>query len=174
MSNKGPQPRTVDQISPVILDALMQVFNGSNPWPLFITGSVGIGKSCAAMAMIDHLQVSRRYSKSNDFVSDTMKASRGELVRGSFTHSSESFSKDWAEASITCIDEMGSREKVADWPRDIIQDLIDARGRRPSIWISNLALDDLALIYGNRIVSRLSEGTQITMTGTDRRLKGTL
>jgi DNA replication protein DnaC len=170
MSAMGPWPRTVAKISQPILFALMRVFDGRDPWPLFITGPVGVGKSCAAMAMIDHLMVSRRYAKANDYVSDLMKASRGELVRGTYRHSESSYRHDWATATITCIDELGSRDKVADWPRDIIQSLIESRGNKPSIWISNLTLDELAPIYGDRIASRLSEGTQITMSGADRRL----
>lgn len=172
MHTMGPWPRTIEQIHPVFADEILQVFNGSNPWPLFMTGPVGTGKSCAAMAFVDHLMVSRRYSKSSQYVSDVMKASKGKLVRGTYTHSEESYKQYWADSVITVIDEMGNAEKQSDWPLEILQDLIESRENKASIWISNLSIDDISSIYGNRIASRLSSGTTITFGGKDRRMGG--
>ena len=84
----------------------------------------------------------------------------------------ESYKKYWADSVITVIDEMGNAEKQSDWPLEILQDLIESRENKASIWISNLSIDDISSIYGNRIASRLSSGTTITFGGKDRRMGG--
>jgi len=169
---KGPKQgvRQIALIDPSSLSVIQAVFAGESHWPLLITGPAGTGKTCAALAFLDCVMTSRRYSAAADYVNDTMAAAKGELSRGSYNMGSREWLAYWEDAGITCIDELGSREKVPDWHYEIIKKVMDIREDKPSIWISNLSLEDLERVYDDRIASRLAAGTHLAITGDDRRL----
>jgi DNA replication protein DnaC len=77
---------------------------------------------------------------------------------------------DFTAADLLVLDDLGSG-KATDWTADTLYRLIDARwaNQRPTIATSNLAPDALRLAVGDRIVSRLADGTVVALKGEDRR-----
>ena len=71
------------------------------------------------------------------------------------------------------VDDIGA-EKVTDWVRSIFFELVDYRYNHllPTIFISNLTLQDLEPIFGERIVSRIVGMSEknILFEGDDKRL----
>ncbi len=78
--------------------------------------------------------------------------------------------KEWTEARLTVLDELGSREKVGDFVYNTTKQLIDVRAGKPLIVISNLDLNALGVLYDDRITSRLAAGTVVRVEGEDRRV----
>jgi DNA replication protein DnaC len=137
-----------------------------------MTGPVGTGKTCASLCLLDRCLFARRYYAAQRFVDDAAAAMRGELWSGDYTVSMADFWRNWRNAEITVMDEMGSRssrEKVSDHHYETIKRAIDDRHGKACIWISNLSLDQIAKVYDDRIASRLSEGTVIQFQGNDLR-----
>ena len=166
----GPKDRNWVTVSEPARSIIRDVCQGRAPWPLTLWGSVGTGKSCAALCVLDRCIFSRRYYTVTDFCERARLAALGELEDMTIT----GFWDYWRRADITCLDELGSRssrEKVSDHHYETVKRAIDARHGQPAIWISNLSLEELAQVYDDRIASRLSEGTVIAMNGEDRRLK---
>lgn len=153
--------------------AIREVVAGNQPWPIVMLGPVGTGKTCAALCLLDRCMFTRRYYAAQRFVDDAAAAAMGKLYRGDYTESIGQFWMNWREAEATCLDELGSRssrDKVSDHHYEAIKRAIDERHGKAAIYISNLSLDELAVVYDDRIASRLSEGTVIVFTGNDRRL----
>src|SRR5436309_2297801 len=46
--------REMSAIAPGLRDAIRELVSGEAPWPLFLHGDVGAGKSCAALCVLDH------------------------------------------------------------------------------------------------------------------------
>jgi len=162
--------RNINEISPTVADKLHLVFNGESPWPLLITGGVGAGKTCAALCMLDRVPKSRKYIPATDFVDRAMQSAKSELEVGGYRVSENQWWSDWGGYNITCMDEIGTRDKVSDWQYDVFKKAIEKRHGKPSIWISNLSLKQLAIVYDDRIASRLCEGTVLNIQGPDRRV----
>jgi DNA replication protein DnaC len=60
------------------------------------------------------------------------------------------------------LDDLGSKEALADWHKDVLFELIDwrytqVRPRRPVVFTSNMPMSDLSLRYGERFASRVRE-----------------
>lgn len=69
------------------------------------------------------------------------------------------------------IDDLGL-SKQSEWVEDVTYRLINSRYQemRPSIFTSNLAVDQLRAALGDRVASRLAETcTRVALTGADRR-----
>jgi len=174
MLSDGNKTRTLGETPPEIREQVRKVVMGDAPWPLVMLGAVGAGKTCTALCMLDRVAKSRRYYTAQQFVDDARDADMGRLMRGDYLESIREFWKNWRNYGITCVDEIGSRssrEKVSDHHYEAIKRSIDERHGKPCIWISNLTLQQISQVYDDRIASRLSEGTHITFTGADRRLK---
>ena len=147
------------------------VLAGEKPWPVYLHGAVGCGKTCAALAVLDRVIGSRRYFTAGDFVDRAIKAAKGELYAGDYRVHEGEFWREWQQCVFTVMDELGTREKVPDWHYEIVYKAVNYRYGMPSIWISNHSLDDLAGLYDERLASRLAEGTVIEIQGDDRRLQ---
>lgn len=165
-----PANRTPNSVSEPWRSQIRDVCEGRLPWPLTMWGSVGTGKTCAALCILDRCIFSRRYFTVTTFCERVRLVEQGKIEYVSIT----TFWREWESADVTCLDELGSRssrDKVSDHHYDTIKRAIDLRQEKPAIWISNLSLEELAQVYDDRIASRLSEGTVIAMNGEDRRLR---
>lgn len=75
---------------------------------------------------------------------------------------------DIEDAGLVCIDDIGLREPTP--PQlQALWEILTARERKPLVVSSNLAPEELAKIYDDRILSRLCCGTTIHVRDSDRR-----
>lgn len=159
--------RRRDGIRPDIEKALQAIIAGNRPWPLVMVGEAGSGKTCAALVVIDtygglYYPVVHWCERVRDAEFGNLRTSNGyQITRYEVW-------KEWTEANIVVLDEIGSRMTVTDAHYEHVKRAIDTREGRPAIFISNLSLADLSTAYDDRIASRLSGGTVIELKG-DRR-----
>lgn len=132
----------------------------------------GRGKTCAALALCDH-------------VIRSLYVTAGELtgkVLQSFKYK-DPF--DWTPfkpidfenqdhptvdgASLVVLDELGTRLTVSDTHYEVVQRVLDMRETYPLIVVSNLTPDVIARVYDDRIASRCVAGTVVELKGPDCR-----
>jgi DNA replication protein DnaC len=165
--------RSIDQIDENLRNEMHAVVNGRKKWPLFIVGPSGVGKTCAALCMLDRTWGA--YYTANELVDTVASAQRGQL-RGKQYGSKITQEMLWTEWSdvqrvaLFVLDELGTRERVGDLVYNTTKQLIDCRASKPLIVISNLDLPRIVELYDDRVASRLVAGTVVLVQGQDRRL----
>lgn len=73
-------------------------------------------------------------------------------------------------ADLVVIDDIGLKE-VTDSTYELLYDILEFRGSRPTIFTSNKSPSELNQIYDARIMSRLGRGRFINVVGPDQRLQ---
>lgn len=138
-------------------------------WPLLIHGDAGAGKTVAALLFLEHWNRDHSgclFTTCRDFAQRVCDAKLGRLRnRAGYEVSLHELWSEWSRASLTVLDDLGSREKVTDSMYESVWDCLDQRQNQPSIYTSNLGRTELAKVYDDRIVSRLSAGTVVHVTG---------
>lgn len=179
-------PRRISEIDQELRKEIRGLVSGELPWPFFLTGAPGRGKSAAALCLADHVADSvyyrftrllkafewarsgeasvERWMKRSTDAGDTQMVMRRESM------------KEWRFwdylrlAPLVVIDDLATRGGYTEPQYDQFYDLIEDRKMRPTMIVSNVSLTELGKIFDERIVSRLARGTIFTLTGRDRRL----
>lgn len=165
--------RSASQVTAIIIDAFDALCAGTRPWPCFLHGPPGTGKTCAALCLLDRVVGKEKsYYTVRELCSTLIKADRGELFSstGYEIHRSKILEKI-QRAGFAVLDEIGMRSGVTDHHYEAVAEWLDGRGDKPSIVISNLGLDEIQRLYDDRIADRLSAGTVIAVSGESRRAK---
>lgn len=163
------QERRISQCEPELTQQLRELTEGSAPWPLFLHGPAGIGKTCAALSLLDYVAVknSFAYLEASRFVRQITKYRFGD------TRDAYKEGRMWeliGKCELSVLDELGTRNAVTDAHYEIVRNYIDLRGHRPTIYISNQSPAGIVATYDDRIASRLCSGTVFHLEGKDRRL----
>ena len=163
------QERRISQCEPELTQQLRELTEGKAPWPLFLHGPAGTGKTCAALSLLDYVAVknSRAYREASMFVRHLTS-----LRYGSRRNTVQE-AREWElidACELSGMDELGTRNAVTDTHYEIVRSYIDFRGHRPTIYISNLDPKGIVATYDDRIASRLCSGTVFELGGKDRRL----
>lgn len=165
-------PRTLAGIDPALRRIIRSLVGGELPWPLFLTGKPGTGKTCALLCLLDH--AGGDYHTVRGLHAMLIRAEQGRLEwydngRGG-TLWPERVWAGLAKAPLVVLDELGCREKVSDAHYETVKQVIDERHGKPFAVVSNLAIGEIATVYDDRIFSRLAAGTVVELAGEDRRL----
>ena len=150
------------------------VVAGEKPWPLFMTGQAGVGKTCAALCLLDLVQYGEYFTVA-DLCEKLTNAAFGRLEwsqggRGGIMTATMFRRCYLAGPELLVLDELGLRDSVSDAHYETVYRTIELRLGKPFIVISNHGLDQLGKIYDDRTASRLVAGTVIEIGGEDRRL----
>ena len=165
--------RTASAVPAVVGKSFEELIRGKAPWPLFLYGPAGTGKTCAGLCLLDH-------AWGEFWTAATLAQTVIEVMHGRLTWHHEgrtgnytltTFWRRLATAPLIVLDEIGCRDRVSDHHYECVQRLLDDRAGMPLIAISNLDREKLAGLYDDRISSRLSVGTVVHLTGDDRRLQ---
>lgn len=142
---------------------------GKVPWPLYLHGLAGRGKTCAGLCLID-----RTCGEWWDLpaLCDTLNQAQYQSYfnDAGYREYPSTIWTNWRDARVGFLDEVGTRSKVTDTHYDVLRRALDAREGKPAVYMSNLALAEIASVYDDRIASRLASGTVLELTGEDRRL----
>lgn len=166
------KPREIGVADPKLLAAFRSLIRGQLPWPLYIHGEPGTGKTCAALALCDYLPASI-YVTVYDLIDQVLSAYRkgdGFNWRPFGPYRKVDEYNPAVGSSLVVLDEIGTREKVTDTQYDTVKKLLDIREHAPLILISNHPIPKIAEIYDSRIASRCEAGTVVELTGGDRRI----
>lgn len=71
--------------------------------------------------------------------------------------------------NLIVLDELGCRGLVSDHHYEAVKRLLDERHGKPLIVIANTDLAGIERLYDDRVASRLSAGTVVSVAGKDRR-----
>jgi hypothetical protein len=145
------------KVQPALVDVFRKLVSGRAPWPLYLHGAVGGGKTCAALALADFIDTAV-YFTAEDLADQQMRDGIDwEIVR---------------TKGLAMLDELGERERVGDLHYSVVKKFCDARevyAGRVAIYIGNLKPSELATLYDDRICSRVLAGTRFELVGDDRR-----
>lgn len=163
--------RAASSIDPRLRAVLAALCKGEAPWPLFLYGPPGTGKTCAALALLDHS--GGHYWTPSELCQDLILASKGQLHYATSGRPvlEKALWREIGERPLVVLDELGARSKVSDYQYEQIKRVLDLREGLPLLAVSNLDLDGLALVYDDRIASRLAAGTMFRLDGADQRLR---
>jgi len=164
--------RSIGLIDPPIRQAIRGLVNGELPWPLLLNGPAGVGKTCAALCLVDHCPFSR-YWRLSQLCEILIQANQGKYSVDSPTGGVDVYPVhiwDWIiESPLVVIDEVGCRDRAGDFVYETFWRVLDERHRRPLVCLSNLSIEGIEKIFDDRVASRLSAGTVIRLEGKDRR-----
>lgn len=154
--------REIGSVPESVLTAFRGLVAGTQPWPLLMHGEPGTGKTCAALALLDHA-LTGAYVTCTELVERTHKGYNG----GVGIRWEEHFGPQ--RRCLVVLDELGTRKTITDTHYESVQRMLDLREHYPLILISNLGPDEIANLYDDRIASRCVAGTRVEVKGIDRR-----
>jgi DNA replication protein DnaC len=152
---------------------IRELVEGKLPWPLSMLGSVGTGKTCAALCLLDY--AGGDYWTATDWA-NTLSYAR----EGRYTIDEEGQTRRispiqmWQRCQrlpLFVLDEIGLRSRASDHQYESVKGVIDARKGKPLVVISNLDLPGLEKVYDDRITDRLIEGTVFLDQNPSRRMQ---
>lgn len=180
--DKGPCNRLADLIKLPLLDRqpgqidkklrehIRACITAEAPWPMFIYGNAGAGKTCAALCLIDF--AGGVYLTAASLCAMTNEVREGRLWSPYGQGKNLNYQEFWGcveGAPVVVLDEIGGRDKVSDHHFEQVKEVIDRRSGKPLVVMSNHGLEKIAELYDERIASRLTEGTPFELRGEDRR-----
>ncbi len=137
--------------------ALRGLLRGKLPWPAYVFGPAGVGKTCAALLV-------------HDTVPEAFWADAELLAE----HAYEAESWPWrfaARAQLVIVDEVGCRSRYSEREYLAIKRMADQCHRLaiPALWVSNLSPEQLRQHFDDRVFSRICCGTVVPVKGKDQR-----
>jgi DNA replication protein DnaC len=170
---------------------MQELIAGRAPWPLYLHGPAGTGKTSAALAMLDACgpaPAKLRCSSPilNDWFAgflDTRNLPRLKIGcdkgRFQWRRGADSGDLSWEmlaraaqKAPVFALDEIGLAREASDFSREILIEVLNWRCNdpvRPVVVTSNRDPDELAAAYDERVASRILCGTVFHLGGPDRR-----
>lgn len=173
---RSNERRTLEEIENDLYVVLDRLLRGREPWPLFLHGASGLGKTFAALAVADWVVGAVAYTELGGFCEFLIRQMRGESSGRHFDiprykYWSRGFSDDWdawRRCELAILDELGTTE-CKPFRYDTAKRMIDERNGQPLIIISNLDLEKISAVYDDRMASRCKAGTVVEIQGEDRR-----
>ncbi len=144
-----------------LVDVFRQLVLGEVPWPLYLYGPAGCGKTLAALALSDWMPV-------REAAYGTVSGICDAVMRKTDRTGWESFRNN----ELAILDELGERRNTGDLDYSTVKKVLDLRGNRPGrvgIYISNLTPEQMHKAYDDRVASRALCGTIFKLDGDDRR-----
>jgi len=157
-------PRSMGLVEERLRDCFRDLVTGKRPWPLYLHGPAGVGKTRATLCLCDFVKGSAYATLAECCDAKMAKGIFSPWENGLFGH-------------VTCLfvlDEIGMRLKTGDLEFSVITEIWEYRERHCAgvgIYVSNLTPKDLHKLYDDRIASRLLCGTIWRLDGEDRRMK---
>lgn len=170
-------PERVPKTAQACIDRLK---DGRLPWPLYVWGETGVGKSCAASLLYREWPKRAVWWRLEDFVSRISECRRNGFSVAQANVCQGRVPVERAEPmwwsileqqDLAVFDDVGIRN-ASDAVFSIVFTLADLRAGRPTVFTSNVSPRDLAKVYDPRIASRMLAGTVLEMTGVDQRTDG--
>ncbi len=147
--------RSLRLVQPALVDLFRALVQGRAPWPLYLFGAAGVGKSRAALALCDHIP-GAYYTDLEKLVTEVLDRRDGPTWRY------------LPEYSLVALDEIATRKTPGDAEYTTLKKIADAREDRPAIYVTNVAPDEVAAVYDDRI-ARILSGSVYHLVDVDRR-----
>lgn len=151
----------MDEVHPDLKVKLRRLVAGDLPWPLYLHGRVGCGKTRAVLALTDSVTAARFWTLSRLMDGVVACTAPWHGVWG------------WPQGpQLAVVDEIGlSLHEAGKLEYDALMAFAEWREDLPAIYISNHEPEMVEKLYCERIESRLLCGTVHELFDVDRRLK---
>lgn len=184
------EARDPKAIEPSLMTHLSRLAGGQEKWPFYLSGDVGTGKTCAALAMLDQYGPPWASVRTQPVMVDWL----GGFIRvrdvyamlraeeGKYTwnrgpdhgeYGQPALEKFVRTAKLLVLDDFGAIAQPSDWLIDTVLGILDYRcggNKRPLIVTSNLTPQEVYKSrWGSRIADRLLSGSRYHMVGRSRR-----
>lgn len=165
-------PHGIDGMNLGLRKLFRQLITGHEPWPLFLYGDTGSGKTCAALTLVDHY--GGWYTTVDELHGLVQSARAGTLWWPHETGGKISVMglwRAWSEVNVAVLDEVGLR-KLTEPAAETLKIALDKREFTPSVVISNFSVEELTKrgLCDARVAGRVACGTAYQLTG-DRRME---
>jgi chromosomal replication initiation ATPase DnaA len=151
--------RRLDRLDPKLLALMRRLAAGESPWPLYLHGAPGRGKTCAALAMADVIETA-------------MFTTCEDLTDGVMGDNATAMWESVRVKHLAILDELGARERMNDLHYSAVKRFADLREQhagRVAIYIGNVTPEELPGLYDDRLASRILCGMVYRLEGDDRR-----
>ncbi len=144
-------------------------FTGECRWPLVLLGEAGSGKTCAALLILRAMGRPGWYMTFAAWCDRIRYAKCGMLqsVAG-YNMTETGVWRDWEKVDLAVLDDIGTREKASDHVYEAFKGALDRREGLPTVYTSNLKLEEIEPLFDDRVASRLSAGTIVYLEGDQR------
>jgi DNA replication protein DnaC len=147
------------------------------PESIVLTGDTGNGKTHIAVAILRALVQAGKVVNSDGAIFTTvpdllLSIRSGFKSSGGITQSEEDFVNSYAKIPFLILDDLGS-EKSSEWSVATLTAIVDKRYREmlPTVYTTNLTLDEISEQLSRRISSRMSDAKIIKINMPDYRKK---
>lgn len=164
--------RDPHRVPPRIAEAFRGCRKGELPWPLLLSGTVGLGKTRACLCF--HDRFGGRYDELATYADEFACVRRGEFRDLRWIHEPKVFERDWIKMMrahrLLIVDDIGRRARESDHVLDTLIRLLNCcEGGHPLVLATNLSPDEIAVNYDDRIASRMASGTVVNIESVDQR-----
>jgi len=175
-------PREIALIDPDLRAKLRQLVCEEVPWPLFLHGQAGRGKTAAVLCLADRVPGAFYFrfprllksflwaTKEGGIEVSWSIAEAGEVKRQKVKCNEHSFFRYLAGTPLLVVDDVATRSGYTDAQYDNFYEVLEERKFKPTVVVSNLDLNGIATVFDDRVASRLARGTAFQLGGDDRRL----
>jgi DNA replication protein DnaC len=177
-------------VSPEVRKVFRDLVTGVAPWPLYLFGPAGTGKTSAALVLLDHCGPIHR----EDLEHDTPARLRNWLAGYADVRALVGLKLDcdkqrlhWANGApaswdrllaaaarfgLFVLDEIAVGGEQGDFRLDTLLEVVDQRAGdpvRPFVMTGNAKPAELAKLYDDRVADRVLAGTVLKVDGVSRR-----
>lgn len=184
--------RELAEIDPELRTAIRGLVTGQKPWPLYLWGHAGTGKTSAALAVLDYAGPTEKTNPPPGSLHDwfagyaEIRALAGLRIRADHGLGFEYFGcspkestwyrliDHWTAAPVVVLDEIGIGKETGDFKLDVLIEVLNARCGdpvRPLIVTGNVKPSELPTVCDDRVADRVLAGTVFHLSGPSRRMK---
>ena len=168
--------RTRIGIEPNLYASIREVAHGRSPWPLYLHGPAGVGKSCAGLMLLDYCCGFNEYWTLLGLRNELIDADKGRVWTGGISPtqvSPRTIRHSIRLGQLVVLDEVGSTQQgVTNFHYDTLKEVLDVREGKPLVLLSNRGPAELERIYDDPVASRCKAGTTLDLTNyPDLRLR---
>ena len=172
-------PRAAGMVPLELSSAFTECRMGAKPWPLYVYGDVGTGKTRFALLVNDWY--GGRFFDFADLWAEYVTLCKGELraeasivspLAGDALVSQGKWFDVLKASRLVILDDVGRRKDTeGGTARELLCRLLDVREGLPTICIGNLTPKEIESNYDARTASRMCGRSWVCVRGKDRRLK---
>lgn len=178
--------REIDRLTPATRSELRDLLAGRKPWPVYLWGPTGTGKTSAALCLLDHAGASRTdidkeiarvrdwlagYTDARNLTGLRMDCDQGRVRYSTgMTVTWDRLMDAAKRVPLFAVDEVGIA--TGDFRMDGLLELLELRvcnPVKPLVVTGNVQPSELASVYDDRIADRILSGTVVLMDGLSQR-----